>query len=134
MDTDKISKMVIAIANSPANMHYVRDSIKSLAETRLRLELIAKKNSVSAYHISQIHKNENEMHFLKIIDRVMLLHRRDHQEKVLPYPLPSPARFQAAKMLENKYSKEVESQLNKLREQHHKTEKRVIDEHGRLHI
>jgi len=80
MDTDKIAKMVYALANTPASMHYVRDSIKSLAETRLRLELIAKKNSVSAYHISQIHKNENEKHFLKIIDRVMLLHRRDHQE------------------------------------------------------
>lgn len=134
MDTDKIAKMVIAIANSPANLHYTRDSIKELAQTRLRLELIAKKNSVSAYQIGQIHKNENEKHFLKIIDRVVLLHRKAHGNKVLPYPLPGNARFQAAKMLENKYAKDVENQLSKLRDQHQKTEKRVIDAQGRLHL
>jgi hypothetical protein len=124
-ESDMFVHNIITSANHPDYASYVRDNIKKLAESRLKLDLIARRRGTNAAVLSRLHETHSIQHWTTVIDAILKRHRANFGEVYLPRVLPPGVRMKAAEALHRKHHAAVTTHMNRLRAQHTKMEKKV---------
>lgn len=113
--TDKMAKMVYAIATNPMYNNFAKESIRKFAENKLKLHHIARKDNITGAQLHRIFSEHTNNHWKGHLDAILKHHRYHYANDYLPAVLPSGSRIAAADLIGKKYNREVEALLERLK-------------------